>query len=388
MKTKLGPRNSSQYLRFVLLLTILAATLTSHAFATSVINDSATAVTLSSTAHIPGEIHRLTVEKYINAVAWNADGSRLAALSGFGGDITVWETESWTVVKAFHNHGSAYAFNSLAFLSDGSLLTTPPLGDSPDPKYKTLSIFSLVQWNPDTGTPVRYIPDLGSPPSDISTKAANTYAVSKDGSLIAILWAHEVRLYETRTATLARTLPIPPMPKHADIPKSLAFSPDGHELAVGTLFGMMHFFNVQDGTLRKSITAYPDEKYICNAVAYSPNGRLIATGEHKNYNLKDPSTIAVTLWRTSDGTNLASLAGSVVVLQGKEEADPVRTISWSPAGDLLAVGDDASLRLWRVSKTGQKLLLDKKMPHGTNSTSFSPNGMLAATDNNEVVIYQ
>jgi len=48
------------------------------------------------------ESRRLAVKAYINAVAGNVDGSRLAALSNFGGTVTVWETAKWAVVNEFN----------------------------------------------------------------------------------------------------------------------------------------------------------------------------------------------------------------------------------------------------------------------------------------------
>jgi len=129
----------------------------------------------------PREIHRLHVKSYINAVAWNMDGSRLAALSDGGSTITLWETKTWTVLNEFHRYSGAYAGNSLAFLPDGTLLTAAPIGDySGDPRYantpltdsryKSQEIFSLIRWNPETGKIVGYIPDLGYPPTDLSVK--------------------------------------------------------------------------------------------------------------------------------------------------------------------------------------------------------------------------
>jgi hypothetical protein len=47
------------------------------------------------------EFKRLEVKGYLNAVAWNNDNSRLAALSDFGRTITVWETRNWSLIKEF-----------------------------------------------------------------------------------------------------------------------------------------------------------------------------------------------------------------------------------------------------------------------------------------------
>ena len=110
---------------------------------------------MPTTMHIPHEIRRLPVKGYVNAVAWNVDGTRLAALSNFGSAVTVWETKTWAVLKEYLRYnGASYAFNSLAFLPDGALLTSSPIGDfsAKTPvtaaQVQTLETFSLIQWNP------------------------------------------------------------------------------------------------------------------------------------------------------------------------------------------------------------------------------------------------
>jgi WD40 repeat protein len=80
---------------------------------------------------VPKEIRRLQAKGYINAVAWNADASRLAAVSEYGTNIRIWDSKTWKVVSEFYNPGAAYMNNSLAFLTDGSLLTTPMSGKLP-----------------------------------------------------------------------------------------------------------------------------------------------------------------------------------------------------------------------------------------------------------------
>jgi WD40 repeat protein len=358
--------------------------------ATYIPSASATISAPDPNQHIPQEIKRLKVAKYINAVAWTADGSRLAAVSGFGGDITVWDTKTWDVVKEFHNHGSMDAYNSLSFLQDGSLLTTPTLGPSPDPKYQTLKIFSLVQWNPESATPVRYIPNIADPSHGMPPNVGptHTFAVSGDGAWIAGLNGMGVLLFESKNGSLSRFLAIPDVPTHKDIARALAFSPDGKELAVCTAFGMVHIFSLQGGPPHLSFMAYPNERFSCGALAYSPDGRYIATGRHKSSVTPDLNETAVDIWRASDGSKFSSLDGSTMRGGAKGEAAVVRTLSWSQGGDVLAVGDDLSLRLWRVTESNQTLLFNKDISHGAYSVSYSPQGVLAATDNNEVVIYQ
>ena len=69
-----------------------------------------------------------------------------------------------------------------------------------------------------------------------------------------------------------------------------------------------------------------------NSVAFSPNGTLLAIGS-------DDTTIK--LWRVSDGAFVRTLAG---------HTSSVNSIAFSPDGTLLVSGSsDRTVRLWRVS---------------------------------------
>jgi WD40 repeat protein len=371
---------------------------------------------LAEEANVPQVVHRLKVADNINAVAWNADGSQLAALSNFGGTITLWNTADWTVINEFHRYPASYAFNSLAFLPDGSLLTAAPLGPySDDPKYghssligathyDSLQIFSLIDWNPEVGKPVRYIPDLGDPPKDLSIKVTDTFAVSPEGSRVAGSSGPKAFLYDSQKGVLIRAVDIP----GSDNARSVAFSPDGKTVAVGTMDGKVYFFDSHDGALHGSFDAYPDSggvrvldpqtheqvtkkapHYSCSALAFSPDGELIAVGRSKNFNIKTPDLTSTTIWRVKDDTLIASLDGLGVPIFDKQESAPVHSLSWNPQKSVLAIADGTSLRLWQIDGSTRKLLLSEKVfPHGFYSNAFSSQGMLAAAENNEIIVYQ
>jgi WD40 repeat protein len=150
----------------------------------------------------------------------------------------------------------------------------------PDPKYQTLAIFSLILWDPEAGRAIRYIPDP-VPDTGFRIEDTDTYAVSPDGKLVAGIMQGSrdgpVLLFETATWTLVGHFFAPPTPKHPDGALCIAFSPDGREIAVGTLFGYVHVLAIGHETPRLSFLAYPDD-VPCYSVAYSHNGQILATG--------------------------------------------------------------------------------------------------------------
>jgi WD40 repeat protein len=336
--------------------------------------------------HAPQEVGRLHAPAYLNSVAWNSDGTRLAGLSNYGQTITVWQTNPWKKLNEFQNPGTSYMFNSLSFLADGSLLTTPKV------VFGKEHLCTFVQWNVSNGKRVREIPDVCYPDrKDDVGGLANTYTVSKDGSLIAGIGGKVgVMLFDANSGKFIKALKVPPTPNNPDDAWSVTFSPDGHTLAVGTLFGYLHFYDVQSGSIVRSINIYDNEACNISSLAFSPDGAFIAAGKAKGHDIPNPKDRAVTILRVKDGEFISSLSGSIITRHdGKNEDVNVRTISWSPTDDVLAVGDDLSLRFWHVADPiNPRLLMDKKIARGSYKTAFSTQGMLAATDNDEIIIYQ
>lgn len=334
----------------------------------------------SNEGQAPREVRRLAVEGYVNAVAWNWDGSHLAALSGFGGVVTIWETNSWTVINKFKRDGGAYSQNSFSFLPDGTLLTSAASRTSPDPKCATPTTSSLTQWNSKTGQQIRHIPDLGCPshipPEGIGP--TNTFAVSADGSLIAGTGGKDVILFETSSGSIAGRFSPPPTPEHRDTVASVAISPDGRRVAMGTRSGRVHLFGVNNDTASFSFIAFTGSHPGCDAIAFSPDGRWLATGR---------GLIAVgaiddgwtRIWNASDGAMIASLTGG---------AGSVRSIAWNSGGNVLAVGDDRALRIWRTNSLPEKPQLITGISNKSYSVNFARNGTLAASDGSEIAIYR
>jgi WD40 repeat protein len=358
----------------------------------------------------PREINRLHVDGYINAVAWAADGSRLAVLSGFGRNITLFRSSDWHIVNKFERYGGAYSDNSLSILPDGSLLTATPAGDYSndpvrahvtleDPRYSRLDVFSLIQWNVETGKRVRYLPDVLNPLSELSQRVGptDTFVVSHNGLMVAGIWGDKVLIYESQSGMLLKSLDLPPSFGHGDIARSVAFSPNGQELAVGTMNGLVLFIDTSEWSISRSFTAYPNEEYSCSALLYISNGKMLVTGKHKNFDgelrngvwvTRSPSVIGADIWRVDNGDKIGSLTGSVVQLNGIDEAASVHSLSWIPLASILAIGDGAGLLLWKVTPQRQTLLFSKSIHHGAYSTSVSSQGILAASDNDDVVLYR
>ena len=171
---------------------------------------------------------------------------------------------------------------------------------------------------------------------------------------------------------------VPPTSTHPDHPASVAISPDGDYLAIGTGFGCVHIYEREGDIPLRSFVAYPgDLLHYCQSIAFSTDGQLLVTGRG-GMSVGEVDDGWTRLWRVSDGVNVARLTGGVGF---------VRTAAWSRDGQNLAVGDDRSLRIWQTSHLPPSLALTKAIRGGCFSLAFSPNGTLAASSNDEVEIY-
>jgi WD40 repeat protein len=159
----------------------------------------------------------------------------------------------------------------------------PPKGEEP----LTPEELALIKLWIDQGAPppkgIRERPKVivGIPPPIVHPVRA--LAVSPDKSTIAAGRANLIHIYDAGSGSFIRTLTDPSLTtpdkkpvkaSHLSIVEALAFSPDGKFLASGS-FQEVTLWDVQTGVLRQKLTGFADRVV---ALAFSPNGKLLATG--------------------------------------------------------------------------------------------------------------
>jgi WD40 repeat protein len=224
----------------------------------------------------------------------------------------LWDPASGELLRAFASHPKGV--NSLDFSPDGSLLATA--GND--------GMVRLIEMNSG---------------KILAQLIGGVYAVpgvsfNRDGSLLATADGRNLRLRETTTGRLARTIPGP-----ASF-FTLDYSPDGQLLAAGDSENGVRIWNAASGDLVHETVGHSGNPQRVSGlvwkVAFSPDGAALASAG---------GDTAVRLWEVRNGE-------PGVVLEGHTQA--VTCLAFSPDGRWLASGGlDAAVRLWAFSSEGK-----------------------------------
>ncbi len=360
----------------------------------------------------------------VQALRFSPDGRWLAS-GGTDVVINLWDVETGRIVRKFEGH--QMTVTSLAFSADGRTLVSAGMDQNilvwdvataeirqvivPDDKavYKGLVLMALSPdgrtlasggeitklWDVATGRELRILrgrstaeritPDqaiLFSPDGKtlaISGKTltlldvvtgkirweakfdgnfvAESLAFSPDGKTL-VSASSEITFWEAATGRQIRKLT-----DISDFGK-LAFSPDGNLLALGGNSVKEYALHLLDAATGKEVRKLSGRASPISSVAFSANGRLLASGRRTNIARTD----TIKLWDTATGQMVRTLNGN---------SSGVNDVAFSNDGRL-AAGAGIEVRLWDAA-TGQMLRLIKDNPRQADALAFSADGRMLAT---------
>jgi WD40 repeat protein len=273
--------------------------------------------------------------------------------------VALRDASTGEVLRSWRAHDTR--LNDLIFSPDGSLLATS--GDDG----------TLALWDPSDGELVRTLE--GPEPTD--RVWAITFA--PDGRLVAAIWWDSgpkapidrifdqgkatAKIFEVGSGRLVRSVP-GLEGKGRFVPEAMVFSPDGSRLAVTDGDTAIRVIGVGTGRVEHVLDAEPGNFGTAPDVAWSPDGRLLATATDLGVAIWEPGSVAP-LFEIETGTE---------------------AIAWSPDGSRLAtLGDKA--RVWRLTDEAGRLALTLPardvVQVGWESLAFSPDGDRLLTSSNE-----
>jgi WD40 repeat protein len=261
----------------------------------------------------------------VEAIAFSPDGRTLAS-GGIANAIWLWDVKTSKLTSTFE--ATAW-ISSLAFSPDGTILASGHWDNK------------VYLWKVATGKPiailerkelaiihsVAFSPDGRLLAAAMGNSGADTWVTSAGIRLWGVATRHEKAFLKGHTGPV----------------NSVAFSPNGKILASGSFDNTIRFWDVATGNNMATMKAVPKISVTvngsstvgvavsANSIAFSPDGKTLAVGNGEE---------TVGLWDVATHKSIAILRGHI----------GLATVAFSPDGKLLAVGNyDGTIKLWDVA---------------------------------------
>ena len=140
---------------------------------------------------------------------------------------------------------------------------------------------------------------------------------------------------------------------HTDRVRSVAYSPDGSQIASGSVDSAIRIWDAETGGHIRTLEGHTGTVW---AAAYSPDGSQIASGGADK---------TIRIWNAKTGEHVRTLTG---------HQNDVRSAAYSPDGSQIASGSqDNTIRIWNA-ETGEHIRTLTGHSHWIISAAYSPDG--------------
>jgi|GEM_PF-1021532 len=296
------------------------------------------------------EIRKL--EGYANklyTIGLSPSGSKLAVADDYS-TIHIWNLSGGNAVKSI----SAQDGHTVRTITSDST-GLPSITFSPDSNSIAVGSFAGTEiFDADTG---KLQVKLDGAKLDYS---GNPLAYMPDGKSLVIAGDKDLSLWDLKTASIAKTFGRYSLENWLSRPTSIAVDPSGRYLAGSSTDGTTRLWDVNSG---KEVRSLCGQKSVVDSLAFSPDGKLIATAEKLgNFTVCDVAT-GDPVFRFEEG------GGSL----------NIESVAFSPDSRKIAAMDIfGKIRFWDLGTTnllgtfvGQA---DSDPKHLKNAIAFSPNG--------------
>ncbi len=280
----------------------------------------------------------------ISALAFSPDGRLLASGAQDENEIIIWNLATGQELRRLRGHSGW--IRSLAFSPDGRLLASGSTDTT------------IILWDVASGRPLRTL--------EGHTDFLGNLAFSPDGSSLASASRDgTARLWDVASGAardgFAYTAPTNPATNAPYWLTGIAFSPDGKQLAVGSVSGSVYMLDARTGQLERELQGH-EGWVVIRGVSFSPDGRMLASASLDG---------TVHLWNPASGAERGVLQRQGLRLLG---------LSWSADGRRIATSSDmsGSVALWDVNS--QEMLQTALLAQGSVTTlSYADSGQALAT---------
>jgi WD40 repeat protein len=283
-------------------------------------------------------------------ITFSPDGETLVTASD-DDTLKMWDVRTGALKGSFPSHGTGLW--DVQFSHDCKLLATAGAD-------------KLVKlWDVQTGALKQTLAG--------HTLMIGSVAFSPDDEWLASgSWDMTVKLWDVRTGALRQTLR-----GHGSHVNVVAISLDGRTLASGSSDYSVRLWNVPEGTLRKVL---PGDRAAVFPVEFSPDGKLLAVANMKT----------LELWDVDTGERLRTrIEHSDRDNEGRYIPASIDCVAFSSEGRLLATGSKGVVNLWDV-RTNAHLQTLEVHAADVFRVEFSADGkvLLSKSEDGDVKLWQ
>jgi WD40 repeat protein len=297
-----------------------------------------------------------------SAVAFSPDGTTLAAVGGnsANGTLETWDVADTAAPRLLGRVGGVYYPQYAAFSPDGRILVTGSGEQVFSNNGALTGPTRAVLWD---------VSDVRAP-RQLSTiqvwDGEGGIAFGPGGKTLALTWSNEASLWDIADPARPRRLAV--LIGHTQEINAVAFSPDGRTLATGADDDKILLWNTADPAHVPRSTLLAEDTAQINALTFVHGGQSLLTD---NWNTQ------ISQWRITD--NAPTLAATLS--DPADQSDLVDAVAVSPDSRILAMaGYHQAVILWNIANPAHSSALARIATGAgpVSAVAFSPDGSVLA----------